>query len=89
MPESVPMWQAAYTTLLSIAMQAVRQTEPRLGDRGLVMGQGLIGLLVTGLLRANGARVMAVDLDESRRAHASAWVPSGWWFRRRRICRMK
>ena len=71
-PESVPMWQAAYTTLLSIAMQAVRQTEPRLGDRVLVMGQGLVGLLVTGLLRANGARVLAVDLDESRRDHASA-----------------
>jgi len=71
-PEGVPMWQAAYTTLLSIAMQAVRQTEPRLGDRVLVMGQGLIGLLVTALLKANGARVMAVDLDESRRSHASA-----------------
>ncbi len=71
-PEGVPMWQAAYTTLLSIAMQAVRQTEPRLGDRVLVMGQGLVGLLVTALLKANGARVMAVDLDESRRAHASA-----------------
>ena len=27
-PEQVPMGQAAYTTLLSIAMQAVRQTEP-------------------------------------------------------------
>ncbi|MDP7013216.1 MAG: bi-domain-containing oxidoreductase [Verrucomicrobiota bacterium] len=71
-PDCVPMWQAAYTTLLSIAMQAVRQTEPRLGDRVLVMGQGLVGLLVTALLKANGARVMAVDLDESRRAHASA-----------------
>ena len=71
-PEQVPMWQAAYTTLLSIAMQAVRQTEPRLGDRVMVMGQGLVGLLVTGLLKANGARVMAVDLDESRREHASA-----------------
>ena len=41
-------------------------------DRVLVMGQGLVGLLVTGLLKANGARVMAVDLDESRREHASA-----------------
>ena len=71
-PDGVPMWQAAYTTLLSIAMQAVRQTEPRLGDRVLVMGQGLVGLLVTALLKANGARVMAVDLDESRRTHASA-----------------
>jgi len=36
------------------------------------MGQGLVGLLVTGLLKANGARVMAVDLAESRREHASA-----------------
>ncbi|MFL3667387.1 MAG: zinc-binding alcohol dehydrogenase, partial [Verrucomicrobiota bacterium] len=71
-PEQVPMWQAAYTTLLSIAMQAVRQTEPRLGDRVLVMGQGLVGLLVTGLLKANGARVMAVDLDELRREQSSA-----------------
>ena len=76
-PESVPMWQAAYTTLLSIAMQAVRQTEPRLGDRVLVMGQGLVGLLVTGLLKANGARVMAMDLDESRREHASAMGAEG------------
>ena len=70
-PEGVPMGQAAYTTLLSIAMQAVRQTEPRLGDRVMVMGQGLVGLLVTALLKANGARVMAVDLDEARRVYAS------------------
>ena len=71
-PDEVPLWQAAYTTLISIALHSVRQTEPRLGDRVLVMGQGLVGLLVTGLLRANGARVMAVDLDESRRAYAEA-----------------
>ena len=32
----------------------------RPGDRVLVMGQGLVGLLVTALLRANGVRVMGV-----------------------------
>ena len=32
------------------------------------MGQGLIGLLVTNLLSISGARVMAVDLQESRRS---------------------
>src|SRR5436190_2045509 len=69
-PDGVENWQAAYTTLCAIAMQAVRQTEPGLGDRVLVMGQGLIGLLVTNLLRANGARVMAVDLQASRRPFA-------------------
>ena len=31
------------------------------------MGQGLVGLLVTNLLRANGARVMAVDLAAARK----------------------
>ena len=71
-PDEVPLWKAAYTTLISIALHSVRQTEPRLGDRVLVMGQGLVGLLVTGLLKANGARVMAVDLDKSRRSFSEA-----------------
>ncbi|MFN7139949.1 MAG: bi-domain-containing oxidoreductase [Limisphaerales bacterium] len=71
-PDGVENWQAAYTTLASIALQAVRQTEPQLGDRILVMGQGLVGLLVTNLLHANGARVMAVDLQSSRRPFAQA-----------------
>lgn len=71
-PEGVENWQAAYTTIASIALQAVRQLEPTLGERVLVMGQGLVGLLVTALLRANGARVMAVDLAPSRKPYAEA-----------------
>jgi predicted dehydrogenase/threonine dehydrogenase-like Zn-dependent dehydrogenase len=65
-PEGVEDWQAAYTTLASISMQAVRQAEVRLGDRVLVMGQGLVGLLATSLLKASGARVLAVDFVSSR-----------------------
>jgi predicted dehydrogenase/threonine dehydrogenase-like Zn-dependent dehydrogenase len=71
-PEGVEDWQAAYTTLCSIGLQAVRQTEPQLGDRVLVMGQGLIGLLITNLLRVAGARVMAVDLLPSRKPFGEA-----------------
>mgnify|MGYP002623298307 FL=1 len=71
-PESVPNWQAAYTTLASIALHAVRQTEPALGDRVLVMGQGLVGLLITNLLHAAGARVMAVDLLPQRWSYCEA-----------------
>jgi predicted dehydrogenase len=66
-PDGVENWQAAYTTLASIAVQAVRQLAPTLGEKVLVLGQGLIGLLVTGVLRANGARVMAVDVTAARR----------------------
>jgi predicted dehydrogenase/threonine dehydrogenase-like Zn-dependent dehydrogenase len=65
-PEGVEDWQAAYTTLTSISMEAVRQSGARLGERVLVMGQGLVGLLATGLLRASGVRVMGVDFVSSR-----------------------
>ncbi len=68
-PDNTPSWKAAYTTICAIAMQAVRQSEVTLGDRVLVMGQGLVGLLVTNLLENAGARVMAVDLMESRREY--------------------
>jgi predicted dehydrogenase/NADPH:quinone reductase-like Zn-dependent oxidoreductase len=71
-PDSVESWQAAYTTLASIALQTVRQLEPSLGDRVLVLGQGLIGLLISGLLRANGVRVMAADVAEPRRPFSHA-----------------
>ena len=65
-PAGVESWEAAYTTMAAIAMHAVRQSEVTVGDRVLVVGQGLVGLLATGILRAAGARVLAVDLDERR-----------------------
>jgi predicted dehydrogenase/threonine dehydrogenase-like Zn-dependent dehydrogenase len=65
-PDGVAGWQAAYTTLTSISMQAVRQADVKLGDRVLVMGQGLVGQLATSLLAASGARVMGVDYVASR-----------------------
>src|SRR5213596_4421377 len=40
-PDGVENWRAAYTTICAIALQAVRQTEPTLGERVLVMGQGV------------------------------------------------
>jgi len=71
-PGGVENWQAAYTTIVSIALQTVRQLEPTIGERVLVMGQGLVGLLITALLRANGTRVMAVDLASARKPFAEA-----------------
>ena len=66
-PDRVENWQAAYTTICAIALHAARQTEPQVGDRVLVVGQGLVGLLVTNMLAIAGARVMAVDVQASRR----------------------
>jgi len=71
-PQGVENWQAAYTTIASIALQAVRQLQPTLGERVLVVGQGLVGLLVTAFLRASGVRVLALDVAPARRALAEA-----------------
>src|SRR6266849_2627816 len=65
-PDEVESWKAAYTTICAIALHAVHQTAPNLGDRVLVSGQGLVGLLVTNMLALAGARVMAVDTLASR-----------------------
>lgn len=70
-PEGVEAWQAAYTTLASISMEAVRQSGARLGERVLIMGQGLVGLLATQLFKAAGVRVMASDLLNDRLQMAS------------------
>ncbi len=71
-PEGVQNWQAAYTTLSAIALHAVHQTEPSLGAQVLVIGQGLIGLLITHMLSLAGARVLAVDVQASRAPFSKA-----------------
>lgn len=71
-PDEVETWKAAYTTLCAIALHAVHQTAPDLGDRVLVSGQGLVGLLVTNMLALAGARVMAVDTLALRRPISKA-----------------
>lgn len=52
---------AAFTVLGAIALQGVRLAAPTLGERFAVFGLGLVGLLTVQLLRAHGARVLAID----------------------------
>jgi predicted dehydrogenase/threonine dehydrogenase-like Zn-dependent dehydrogenase len=65
-PADVSFDDAAYATVGAIALQGVRQAEPRLGDVVGVIGLGLLGLITVQLLRANGCRVVAIDPDASR-----------------------
>jgi predicted dehydrogenase/threonine dehydrogenase-like Zn-dependent dehydrogenase len=62
-PEGVSYEEAAFTVLGAIALQGVRLIEPTLGETIVVTGLGLIGLLAVQLLRANGCRVLAIDMD--------------------------
>ncbi|MFF6885959.1 bi-domain-containing oxidoreductase [Streptomyces sp. NPDC012421] len=69
-PDGLAPRHAAFGTVGSIALQGVRQGEPRLGEVALVIGLGLIGQLVAQLLTASGARVVGVDPDPERCALA-------------------
>jgi predicted dehydrogenase len=70
-PDGVSLEDASFVTLGAIALQGVRQAEPRLGDRIAVIGLGLLGQLTVQLLKASGCRVLASDLDRSRRELAA------------------
>ena len=63
-PENVSFEEAAFTTLGAIALQGVRQAEPRLGERICVIGLGLLGQLTGQLLKANGCDVFGIDLSD-------------------------
>ncbi|WKU49001.1 bi-domain-containing oxidoreductase [Streptomyces sp. VNUA116] len=65
-PDGLAPQHAAFGTVGSIALQGVRQGEPRLGEVALVVGLGLIGQLVVQLLAASGVRVVGADPDPVR-----------------------
>lgn len=66
LPEGVTFEEGACATLGAIALQGVRLAEPRLGDRVVVIGLGMIGNLCAQLCRASGARVFGVDLAQDK-----------------------
>lgn len=63
-PESVSEETAAFTVVASIGLQGIRLARPTLGESFVVTGTGLIGLLTVQMLRAQGCRVLAIDMDE-------------------------
>jgi predicted dehydrogenase/threonine dehydrogenase-like Zn-dependent dehydrogenase len=65
-PDGVSDEEAAFAVLGAIALQGIRLAKPTLGERFMVFGLGLIGLLTGQLLRANGCEVLAVDLNPDR-----------------------
>ena len=65
-PDGVTDEEAAFTVLGSVALQGVRLAQPMLGEKFVVFGMGLLGLMTTQLLRASGCQVLAVDLNEER-----------------------
>lgn len=69
-PDGVGDEAASFTVLAAIGLQGIRLARVTLGECVVVTGLGLIGLLTVQLLRAQGCRVLGIDLDPARLALA-------------------
>ncbi len=65
-PDNVDDESAAFTVIGAIGLQGIRLIQPSLGECFVVTGLGMIGLLCVQMLRANGCRVLGVDLDSKK-----------------------
>ena len=69
-PANVDDEDASFVTIGAIALQGVRQANLTLGERVVVVGLGLIGLLTVQILKASGCRVLGYDPNAMRVALA-------------------
>src|SRR5919106_1073307 len=65
-PDGIDDEDASFVTLGAIALQGIRQAQPSLGERTVVVGLGLLGLLTVQLLKANGCQVLGFDPARER-----------------------
>ena len=72
-PDGVSGADAAFATIGSIALQGIRLAQPTVGERFVVIGLGLVGLLAVQLLGAQGCSVLGIDPNGERRKRAKAF----------------
>jgi predicted dehydrogenase/threonine dehydrogenase-like Zn-dependent dehydrogenase len=65
-PDGVPAVAASTVTLGAIALQGVRRLAPTLGETIVVIGLGILGQIAVQILKANGCKVIVLDLDQAR-----------------------
>lgn len=65
-PENVGSMPASTVALGAIALQGVRRANPTLGETFAVIGLGILGQITVQLLKANGCKVLGLDLEPGR-----------------------
>ena len=65
-PEGLDMSLASIGTVGSIAMHGVRRADLHLGEYGVVVGCGIMGLLAIQMLKLSGVKVACTDVNPSR-----------------------
>jgi 2-desacetyl-2-hydroxyethyl bacteriochlorophyllide A dehydrogenase len=72
LPPDLPVEAGVFLANVETAVNVTLDAHPRLGDRVVVFGAGVVGLLVIQLLRQAGAAVIAVEPIARRRQLAAA-----------------
>ena len=65
-PDGVELEEASFTVLAAIALQGIRLANPTMGEKFVVLGLGLIGLITCKLLQSNGCDVIGYDFDQKK-----------------------
>lgn len=71
-PAGVSPEHACFATVAAVGLEGLRLANCTLGERVVVTGLGLIGLITVQLLRAQGCEVIGIDPDGERRLLAEA-----------------
>ena len=61
-----PMKTPLLPSLARLGLQGIRLLAPTLGEKVVVSGLGLIGLMTVQMLRAHGCQVLGIDFDERK-----------------------
>lgn len=65
-PDNVEDETASFTVLAAVGLQGIRLLQPSIGEKIVVFGLGLVGLICVQILRANGCKVLGIDFDPKK-----------------------
>ena len=65
-PDNVDDEAASFTVLAAVGLQGIRLLKPTIGEKIVVFGLGLVGLICVQILRANGCNVLGIDFDPKK-----------------------
>lgn len=72
-PAGLAPTEACAASVAAVGLEAIRLARCEIGERFAVTGLGLVGLLTTQLLVAQGCEVLGIDPDPARRALAESF----------------
>ncbi len=73
LPDTVELREAAIYGMAAVALNTIRNADPRIGEKVLVVGAGCIGQVAAQFAALQGARVTICDVD-NRRLHIARQI---------------